>query len=53
MTIDELNFLLECLAEEERQERIDLQYEELVELPYYLLECEQFEEDARMFNEFG
>ena len=50
---DVINMHLQEAAEELRQEQIDLQYEELIELPYYLLECEQMDYDMEFYNEFG
>ena len=50
---DVINMHLQEAAEELRQEQIDLQYFELIELPYYLLECQQYEDEMRMYDEFG
>ena len=50
MDIEQLNFELECLAEEER---IDLQYQEFCDEMYYALECSQWEQDMELYDEFG
>lgn len=52
MTLEELNFELECLAEEERQERIDFQYQEFCDEMYYALECEQMDRDMELYEDF-
>ncbi len=42
----DVNLLLEELAEEERQRRIDEQYEEFMEEMYQLWELEQYAADS-------
>lgn len=53
MDIEELNYELVCIAEEEKQAMIDLEYDAFLDEMYYILECQQYEEDMELFNEFG
>ena len=50
MNIEELNFELECLAEEERQAMLEIEYEAFLEQMYYELECSQWERDMELYE---
>jgi len=52
-TIDEINAELLAIAEEIRQEQTDAEYEDFMDLMYYCLECEQYDRDMELYNEFG
>lgn len=53
MNIDQLNFELECLAEEAREERLDIQYQDYLEEMYYIFDCDQYQSDLELYDEFG
>ena len=46
MTIDELNAKLQCLADEDREAKIDSEYEQFLEYMYAMFENEQYERDC-------
>lgn len=50
---EDVNTLLQNLADEAIEERIAQQYEEFMEEMYYWLECEQWERDMELYDEFG
>lgn len=50
---EEVNILLQNLADEANEERIAQQYDEFLEEMYYCLECEQWERDMELYDEFG
>lgn len=52
-SLEEVNAELELLAAAEREELITQQYEDFLEQMYYWLECEQWERDMELYNEFG
>lgn len=53
MDFDTVNLELQEAAEELRQEELDVRYQEFMEDMYYLLECEQYERDMELYDEFG
>ena len=53
MNIDQVNAELELLAQDAREEQISIAYEEFMEEMYYILECEQWERDMEIYNEFA
>ena len=50
---DVINMHLQEAAEEQRDERIEIQYEEFLEEMYYELECSQWERDMELYELFG
>jgi len=52
-TIDEINVQLLEIAEETREEQLSVEYADFINLMYYYLECEQYERDLEIYNEFG
>ena len=52
-TIDEINLELQEAAEAEREARLQAEYDEFLEWLYYCLECEQWDRDMEIYNEFG
>lgn len=53
MNIDQVNTELELLAQDAREEQISIAYEEFMEEMYYILECDQWERDMEIYNEFA
>ena len=51
--MDEINLMLQEAAEEQREERLEVDYEFFLEEMYYWLECSQWEQDMEMYDEFG
>jgi hypothetical protein len=46
MTIEELNLELQCLADEERQAMVDIEYDAFMDEMYRLWELEQYAADS-------
>lgn len=46
MTVEELNFELQCLADEERQAMIEIEYDAFMDEMYRLWELEQYSSDS-------
>lgn len=53
LSLDDVNKELELLAEAEREEQLDLQYEEFLNEMYYYWECDQWERELELYNELG
>jgi hypothetical protein len=49
--MDEINLMLQEAAEEQREERLEVDYEAFLEEMYYWLECSQWERDMELYNE--
>jgi hypothetical protein len=52
MTLNEINMILADIAEQHLQERIEDEYDLFMEEMYYNLQCDQWERDMELFNEF-
>lgn len=46
MTVEQLNFELQCLADEERQAMIDIEYDAFMDEMYKMWELEQYASDS-------
>ena len=46
MTVEELNLELQCLADEERQAMVDIEYDAFMDEMYRLWELEQYAADS-------
>lgn len=53
MTLNDINMILADIADGILQERIEEQYDLFMEEMYYNLQCDQWQQDMDMFNEFG
>ena len=52
MSFDEVNAKLQVIAEEIREEQIDVAYEEFLDEMYYYWECDQWERDMGFYNDY-
>lgn len=49
---DEINKELAVIADETRQELIDIEYDEFQEFMHYCFMCEQYERDLEFYEDF-